>query len=423
MHITAGIWVNDEESGLKHDVMEWLEQLAPAGDYRHHQTGEDNADAHLKRTLVHHQVILPITAGRARSRSVGAGLLRRVRRPAEEARRGEDPGRVGRAVSLVSPVAFGVASPRAPLQLSHRHRRRRDLHRPRARPRRRARRSTSIPTTPRDQSEGVLGGLAAARGARGVDARASSSRAPTLIVHGTTTADNTMIEMSGAVTGLVTSEGHRDEIEIRRGYKENIWDPAFPPPPPICPRRRRYGVPERLDYEGNVVDPARRGGGAARAAAHEAPGRRVAGRRAALLLRQPGARAARARDRGGGAAGRHGLAVARGDAAGARVRAHQHDAGERLRRAEDRALPEPPRRAAARGGLPRRAAHHAVERRRDAGRLRGAEGGRRDGLRAGGRCDGRDGGRRRRGRRATSSRSTWAARATTSAWCATARPR
>jgi len=63
MHITSGIWVNDEESGLKQDVMEWLERLAPAGDYRHHQTGEDNADAHLKRTLVHHQVVLPITAG------------------------------------------------------------------------------------------------------------------------------------------------------------------------------------------------------------------------------------------------------------------------------------------------------------------------------------------------------------------------
>ena len=63
MHITAGIWVNDEESGLKHDVMEWLEGLAPKGDYRHHQTGEDNADAHLKRTLIHHQVILPITRG------------------------------------------------------------------------------------------------------------------------------------------------------------------------------------------------------------------------------------------------------------------------------------------------------------------------------------------------------------------------
>ena len=64
MHINAAIWVNDEESGLKQDVMEWLERLAPAGDYRHHQTGEDNADAHLKRTVMHHQVILPVTKGR-----------------------------------------------------------------------------------------------------------------------------------------------------------------------------------------------------------------------------------------------------------------------------------------------------------------------------------------------------------------------
>jgi secondary thiamine-phosphate synthase enzyme len=64
MHITAAIWVNDEEPGLKVDVMEWLEKLAPVGDYRHHQTGEDNADAHLKRTLVGHQALLPITEGR-----------------------------------------------------------------------------------------------------------------------------------------------------------------------------------------------------------------------------------------------------------------------------------------------------------------------------------------------------------------------
>lgn len=65
MHITSGIWVNDEESGLKQDVMELLETLAPfKPEYRHHRTGEDNADAHLKRTLIHHQVVLPITKGR-----------------------------------------------------------------------------------------------------------------------------------------------------------------------------------------------------------------------------------------------------------------------------------------------------------------------------------------------------------------------
>ncbi len=81
MHITAGVWVNDDEPGLQTDVMEWLDKLAPpswkkpdnrvakdliplGGDYRHHQdSSEDNGDAHLKNLLVHHQVIVPITNG------------------------------------------------------------------------------------------------------------------------------------------------------------------------------------------------------------------------------------------------------------------------------------------------------------------------------------------------------------------------
>jgi secondary thiamine-phosphate synthase enzyme len=64
MHITAAVYVNDWESGLIADIQEWLEKLAPAGlPYRHHQTGEDNADAHLKRTILGHQVLLPITGG------------------------------------------------------------------------------------------------------------------------------------------------------------------------------------------------------------------------------------------------------------------------------------------------------------------------------------------------------------------------
>jgi len=64
MHITAGVFVNDWEDGLIHDFQVWLEKLAPAGvPYRHHQTGEDNADAHLKRTIMGHQVTLPITRG------------------------------------------------------------------------------------------------------------------------------------------------------------------------------------------------------------------------------------------------------------------------------------------------------------------------------------------------------------------------
>jgi secondary thiamine-phosphate synthase enzyme len=64
MHITAGVFVNDDESGLHADIMEWLERLAPErADYRHHATGEDNGDAHLKSMLVHHEVIVPVTKG------------------------------------------------------------------------------------------------------------------------------------------------------------------------------------------------------------------------------------------------------------------------------------------------------------------------------------------------------------------------
>lgn len=65
MHITASVYVNDAEDGLIEDIDEWLERLAPMRpDYRHHLTGEDNGDAHLKNLLIHHQVLLPITSGR-----------------------------------------------------------------------------------------------------------------------------------------------------------------------------------------------------------------------------------------------------------------------------------------------------------------------------------------------------------------------
>lgn len=64
MHITAGVYVNDAEDGLIHDIDEWLERLAPFNsDYRHHRTGETNGDAHLKSLLIHHEVIVPITNG------------------------------------------------------------------------------------------------------------------------------------------------------------------------------------------------------------------------------------------------------------------------------------------------------------------------------------------------------------------------
>jgi thiamine phosphate synthase YjbQ (UPF0047 family) len=80
MHITAAVWINDDEPGLQEDVLEWLDKVAPPswhepdgevargllpnpGDYRHHRGGEDNGDAHLKNLLVHHQVIVPVTDG------------------------------------------------------------------------------------------------------------------------------------------------------------------------------------------------------------------------------------------------------------------------------------------------------------------------------------------------------------------------
>jgi thiamine phosphate synthase YjbQ (UPF0047 family) len=81
MHITAGVWINDDEPGIQTDALEWLDKLAPPswqepanevaralqpdpGDYRHHRGGgEDNGDAHLKNLLVHHQVVVPVTNG------------------------------------------------------------------------------------------------------------------------------------------------------------------------------------------------------------------------------------------------------------------------------------------------------------------------------------------------------------------------
>ena len=67
MHITASVFVNDHESGLRADILQWLEQtIAPwePGRYRHNETGEDNAAAHLRSLTIGHEVIVPITAGK-----------------------------------------------------------------------------------------------------------------------------------------------------------------------------------------------------------------------------------------------------------------------------------------------------------------------------------------------------------------------
>ncbi|ADP81308.1 hydantoinase/oxoprolinase family protein [Pseudofrankia inefficax] len=111
------------------------------------------------------------------------------------------------------------------------------------------------PTTPHDQSEGVLAGLLRLARAEGLDDSPALLADTESIVHGTTAADNTMIEMSGASTGLLVTEGFRDEIEFRRCFKEEIWDPAFPAPAPIARRRVRLEIRERLTPSGDVDTP------------------------------------------------------------------------------------------------------------------------------------------------------------------------
>jgi secondary thiamine-phosphate synthase enzyme len=67
MHITASVFINDDESGLHQDYEKWLEQLAPhapISQYRHNDTGEDNADAHMKRQIMGREVVVAITEGR-----------------------------------------------------------------------------------------------------------------------------------------------------------------------------------------------------------------------------------------------------------------------------------------------------------------------------------------------------------------------
>ncbi len=110
------------------------------------------------------------------------------------------------------------------------------------------------PTTAADQSEGVLAGLGALAAAEDCTVRSLLERT-TSIVHGTTTGDNTLIQMRGAPTGLLVTDGFRDEIELRRCYKEDIWDPAFPAPIPIARRRVRLEVRERMTAEGEVDTP------------------------------------------------------------------------------------------------------------------------------------------------------------------------
>src|SRR6266567_298491 len=111
-----------------------------------------------------------------------------------------------------------------------------------------------VPSTPEDPSLGVLEGLALLAGRLGLE-RAGLLAATERVVHGTTVATNTLLEHKGARVGLLTTEGHRDVIEMREGLKDDRYNLRLPPPEQLVPRRLRLGVRERMRADGRVETP------------------------------------------------------------------------------------------------------------------------------------------------------------------------
>jgi len=110
------------------------------------------------------------------------------------------------------------------------------------------------PSTPADQSLGVMAGLEELACRLGVT-RAEMLATTERLVHGTTVATNALLERKGAKVPLLTTEGHRDIIEMREGLKPDRYDLRSPPPEPLVPRERRFGVRERLKANGEVLTP------------------------------------------------------------------------------------------------------------------------------------------------------------------------
>src|SRR5438477_9584750 len=110
------------------------------------------------------------------------------------------------------------------------------------------------PSTPQDQSIGVMAGLEELARRLGVT-RDQMLAATDRLVHGTTVATNALLERKGAKVALLTTEGHRDVIEMREGLKPDRYDLRSPPPEPLVPRELRFGVRERLKANGEVLIP------------------------------------------------------------------------------------------------------------------------------------------------------------------------
>jgi N-methylhydantoinase A len=109
-------------------------------------------------------------------------------------------------------------------------------------------------STPPDPSEGLITGLGLLAAELGTDLRGLLAQTET-IVHGTTVATNALLERKGAKVGLLTTEGHRDVIEMREGLKDDRYNLRMAPPVPLVPRARRLGVRERLRFDGTVSTP------------------------------------------------------------------------------------------------------------------------------------------------------------------------
>src|SRR6185437_14826497 len=111
-----------------------------------------------------------------------------------------------------------------------------------------------VPTTPEDPSIGVLDGLTALAGALSL-ARPALLAQTDRIVHGTTVATNALLERKGARLGLLTTEGHRDVVEMREGLKDYRYNLRMPPPEQLVPRRLRLPVRERIRADGRIETP------------------------------------------------------------------------------------------------------------------------------------------------------------------------
>jgi N-methylhydantoinase A len=106
-------------------------------------------------------------------------------------------------------------------------------------------------STPGDQSVGVMEGLSRLADTLSLDTAAMLA-ATQMIVHGTTVATNALIEYKGAKVGLLTTEGHRDIVEMREGLKDDRYDLRQPPPVQLVPRDYRFGVRERVRSDGRI---------------------------------------------------------------------------------------------------------------------------------------------------------------------------